>query len=70
MTHVFDRPLQGRHFFEEVLRDNLDLGRPDRIQLLFGRKVRRNTPSTFRTRVVHWRGFAARRVQPLSTLDS
>jgi hypothetical protein len=53
MTHVFDRPLQGRHFFEEVLRDNLDLGRPDRIQLLFDRQVRRNTPSSFRTRVVH-----------------
>jgi hypothetical protein len=53
MTHVFDRPLQGRHFFEEVLRDNLDLGRPDRIQLLFDRRVLRNTPSSFRTRVVH-----------------
>jgi hypothetical protein len=51
-TQVFDRPLHGREFFEEVLRDNLDLGRPDRIQLLFERRVRRDTPSRFGTRVI------------------
>jgi hypothetical protein len=54
LTHVFDRPLRGRELFEELLRENLDLGRPDRIQLLFGRQVRRNTPSSFRTRVVQY----------------
>src|SRR5262249_38301477 len=27
-TQVFDRPLSGRLFFEQVLRDNIDLGRP------------------------------------------
>jgi hypothetical protein len=52
LTHVFDRPLRGREFFEEVIRDNLDLGRPDRVQLLFQRQVRRNTPGTFCTRVI------------------
>src|SRR5215813_2756993 len=46
-TQVFDRPLRGRQFFEVVIRDNLDLGRPDRIQLLFARRVRRDTPSRF-----------------------
>jgi hypothetical protein len=51
-TQVFDRPLHGREFFEEVIRDNLDLGRPDRIQLLFERRVRRDTPSRFATRVI------------------
>jgi hypothetical protein len=51
-TQVFDRPLAGRQFFEEVIRENLDLGRPDRIQLLFGRRVPRTCPSSFRTRVV------------------
>jgi hypothetical protein len=51
-TQVFDRPLRGREFFEEVIRDNLDLGRPDRIQLLFARRVRRDTPSRFATRVL------------------
>lgn len=52
LTQVLDRPLAGRVFFEEVLRDNLDLGRPDNVQLLFDRKVRATTPGRFRTRVV------------------
>ena len=52
LTQIFDRPLRGRQFFEEVIRDNLDLGRPDRVQLLFSRQVRKNTPSRFRTRVI------------------
>jgi hypothetical protein len=51
-TQVFDRPLHGREFFEEVIRENLDLGRPDRIQLLFERRVRWDTPSRFATRVI------------------
>jgi hypothetical protein len=50
-TQVFTRPLRGREFFEQVIRENLDLGRPDRVQLVFGRQVRRNTPSRFCTRV-------------------
>lgn len=51
-TQVFDRPLRGREFFEEVIRDNLDLGRPNRIQLLFERRITRRTPGRFSTRVV------------------
>jgi hypothetical protein len=38
-TQIFDRPLRGREFFEEILRDNLDLGRPDRVQLVFDRSA-------------------------------
>ena len=53
LTQVFDRPIHGREFFEEVIRENLDLGRPDRVQLLFERKLIRTTPSRFRTRVIH-----------------
>jgi hypothetical protein len=30
LTQVLDRPRTGRRFFEEVMRENLDLGRPDR----------------------------------------
>ncbi len=52
LTQVFDRPLRGRQFFEEVIRDNLDQGRPDRIQLLFERKVTKRTPGHFRSRVI------------------
>ncbi len=51
-TQVFDRPLRGREFFEEVLRDQLDLGRPSRMQLLFDRKITRATPGRFRTRII------------------
>ena len=51
-TQLFTRPVRGREFFEQVIRENLDLGRPDRVQLIFGRQVRRNTPSQFRTQVL------------------
>lgn len=51
-TQVFARPLAGRLFFEEVIRTNLDLGRPDNVQLLFDRRVLRTTPGKFRTRVI------------------
>ena len=52
LTQIFDRPLRGREFFEEILRDNLDLGRPDRVQLVFDRVVTNETPGEFRTRVI------------------
>ena len=52
LTQVLDRPLSGRVFFEEVIRENLDLGRPDQVQLLFGRRVTKRTPGRFRTRVL------------------
>lgn len=52
LTQVLDFPRTGRQFFEEIIRENLDLGRPDRVQLIFGRRVTRRTPGTFRTRVL------------------
>jgi hypothetical protein len=52
LTQIFDRPLRGREFFEEIIRDNLDLGRPDRVQLIFDRMVTKKTPGEFRTRVI------------------
>jgi len=52
LTQVLDRPVHGRMFFEEVIRENLDLGRPDEVQLIFGRKIIRTTPGRFRTRIV------------------
>jgi hypothetical protein len=46
LTQVLDFPRTGRQFpstslrtgFEEVIRENLDLGRPDRVQLIFARR--------------------------------
>ena len=52
LTQVLDRPVHGRIFFEEIIRENLDLGRPDNIQLIFDRRVTKATPGPFRTRVV------------------
>lgn len=54
LTQVLDRPRTGRGFFEEVIRENLDLGRPDQIQLVFPRRraISRQTPGPFRTRVL------------------
>lgn len=52
LTQVLDRPRTGRGLFEEVLRENLDIGRPDHMQLVFNRRVTRQTPGRFRTRVL------------------
>ena len=52
LTQVLDRPVTGRCFFEEVIRENLDLGRPDQMQLIFDRRGTRRTPGSFRTRVL------------------
>jgi len=53
---MLDRPVTGRVFFEQVIRDNLDAGRPDEISLIFDRRVHRRghrpTPGRFRTRVI------------------
>ena len=55
LTQVFARPVQGRHFFEAVIRENLDLGRPNRVGLLFPHRITRTTPPPawgYRTRVI------------------
>lgn len=52
LTQVLDRPVSGRVFFEQVIRDNLDIGRPDRVSLIFHRRVTKRTPGRFRTRVI------------------
>jgi hypothetical protein len=51
-TMVFDYPRNGRAFFEALVADNLDLGRPEHLELIFGRKPRPSTPGVFDTRVV------------------
>jgi hypothetical protein len=52
LTQVLDRPVTGRVFFEEVIRENLDIGRPSQVQLIFDRRVSKKTPGRFRTRVI------------------
>ena len=56
LTQVLDAPVTGRIFFDQLIRDNLDLGRPDRVSLIFDRRIvrrgKRATPGRFRTRVI------------------
>jgi hypothetical protein len=56
LTQALDAPVAGRIFFDQLIRDNLDLGRPDRVSLIFDRKIirkgKRATPGRFRTRVI------------------
>jgi len=50
-TIVFDEPCRVRSFFEALIADNLDLGRPENVEIIFGRRVRCDTPGTFRTAI-------------------
>jgi len=52
LTQVLDHPITGRIFFEEVIRENLDIGRPSQVSLIFDRRINRRTPGRFRTRVI------------------
>jgi hypothetical protein len=56
-TLVFDAPRRARGFFEALVAGNLDLGRPDVVELIFtGRHERRGRPRkeplVFKTKVV------------------
>jgi len=56
-TIVFTAPRHARAFFEALVADNLDLGRPDQVEIIFGRKTRprrrirraQNGPEVFKT---------------------
>src|SRR5215469_3589954 len=52
LTQVLDQPVTGRIFFEEVIRENLDIGRPSQVSLIFDGMINRCTPRRFRTRVI------------------
>src|SRR5437773_2566450 len=56
LTQMLDKPITGRIFFEQVIRDNLDLGRPDHVGLIFNRRIhngrKQHTPGKFRTRII------------------
>ena len=58
LTQMLETPISGRIFLEQVIRDNLDIGRPDQVGLVFDprpiRRCPRATPGRFRTRVITW----------------
>src|SRR6266550_1711055 len=55
-TIVFTQPRYARAFFDALVTDNLDLGRPDTIEIIFDRRVRggpqRPTRGVFKTKVI------------------
>ncbi|MFA5263923.1 MAG: hypothetical protein WC378_08840 [Opitutaceae bacterium] len=52
LTQVFERPMTGRQFFEQIIKDNVTLGHPSRLQLIFERRIIKTTPGLFRTRII------------------
>ncbi|WP_327582220.1 hypothetical protein OHA25_40655 [Nonomuraea sp. NBC_00507] len=56
-TQVMDRPRSARIFFDQLIRDNIDIGRPDKVSIVFDRQIRRHhgkgaTPGSFRTQII------------------
>ncbi|MGA9316386.1 MAG: hypothetical protein WBV77_17375 [Solirubrobacteraceae bacterium] len=53
---MFTAPRYARCFFEALVTDNLDLGRPDTIKIIFGRRIvngtQRATRGTCKTKVI------------------
>ncbi len=50
-TLVLDTPRRARALFEALVADNISIGRPAEVSVLFARRVQRNTHSIFRTRL-------------------
>jgi hypothetical protein len=50
-TIVFDAPRHARGFFEALAAGNLGIGRPHNAEIIFARKVRRDTKGVFRTAI-------------------
>jgi hypothetical protein len=44
-TLVLDAPRRARAFFEALIADNLDIGRPANVEIIFRRHIRRDTPA-------------------------
>jgi hypothetical protein len=51
-TQVLDQPRHGRLLFAQIIREHLDLGRPDQVQRSFDRRSTKQTPGRLRTRVI------------------
>jgi hypothetical protein len=50
-TLVFDDPRRARSFFEALVQDNIGIGRPEQVSLVFARQVRKTTREPFGTRI-------------------
>jgi hypothetical protein len=50
-TLVFDDPRRARGFFESLVQDNVGIGRPEEVALVFARRLSRPTKHPYRQRV-------------------
>jgi len=50
-TLVFDDPRRARAFFEALVADNVGIGRPEQVAIVFARQVRKTTKEPFRGRI-------------------
>ena len=50
-TLVFDDPRRARGFFEALVADNVGIGRPEQVAMVFARQVRKTTKDPFRSRI-------------------
>src|SRR6202012_508470 len=55
LTQIWDQAASGRCFFEEIIREKIDLSLPEQVQLIFSRKLRNSTVADgrCRTRVIN-----------------
>ncbi|HMK62421.1 MAG TPA: hypothetical protein VK386_02280 [Acidimicrobiales bacterium] len=50
-TVVFDDPRRARGFFESLVADNVGIGRPQEVAMVFARRLTRPTKHPYRTRI-------------------
>ena len=50
-TLVFDDPRRARSFFEALVADNIAIGRPEQVSMVFARQLRKTSRGPFATRV-------------------
>ncbi len=50
-TIVFDDPRRARGFFESLVTDNVGIGRPDQVSMVFARRLRRPTKHPYGQRI-------------------
>ncbi len=50
-TLVLDDPRRARSFFEGLVQDNIGIGRPEEVSMVFARQLRRPTQHRYQTRI-------------------
>jgi len=48
VTQLWKRAADGLQFFEQVIRENIDLGRPEKVGVIFGKQIRKATRKAHR----------------------